>query len=86
MVLCQATNFLLITFCSHIGWWVCSVDLASNDEANENVIVNPNDTWVDQEKFVQNEVTKVLGGQGEKIEAVVNMAGKLSLKHFFLIF
>ena len=60
-------------------WWICSVDLRANDEADANVLVNPNDSWVDQEAFVKAEVTQRLGGADAKVDSVINMAGKKPL-------
>ena len=57
------------------SWWVCSVDLAANDAADANVIVNPADEWTKQEEHVCAEVAKAVG-EGDKLEAVINMAGK----------
>lgn len=55
------------------GWWVCSVDINANDEADANIIVNPNDTWLEQEKHV---CSNMLGTLAEdKVEAIINMAG-----------
>lgn len=53
--------------------WVGSIDLAANDEANANIVVNPADTWVDQGKVVAHKVAEVLGGS--KVDAVLCVAG-----------
>jgi len=55
------------------GWWVCSIDLAANDEADANVLVNPKDDWLVQELTVAEAVQKHLGGH--KLDSVLNMAG-----------
>lgn len=55
------------------GWWICSVDINANDEADVNVLVNPNDSWVDQEAAVCSSVAEKLSES--KVEAVINMAG-----------
>lgn len=65
---------VLVSHFKSKGWWVCSVDLAANEEANENVLVNPNDDWCTQENAVKTQVQKVLGGES-KVEAILNMAG-----------
>lgn len=58
------------------GWWVCSVDLAANDEADANVLVNPKDDWLTQETVVTDAVQKLLGDAGaKKLDSVLNMAG-----------
>jgi dihydropteridine reductase len=55
------------------GWWVCSVDINANDEADSNVLVNPDDTWTAQEAFVCKNVAEKLSDA--KVEAIINMAG-----------
>ncbi len=30
------------------GWWVCSVDIRANEEADENVLVDLKDDWFEQ--------------------------------------
>jgi len=55
------------------GWWVCSIDINANDEADTNILVNPNDTWLEQEKHV---CSTMIGTLAEsKVEAIINMAG-----------
>jgi len=55
------------------SWWVCSVDINPNDTADENVLVDPNLSWTDQEGFVCKSVAQHL--QENKVEAIINMAG-----------
>lgn len=55
------------------NWWVASIDMSSNDEAHENVIVKPSDSWVEQETEVISAVQKVLE-QG-KVDALICVAG-----------
>lgn len=55
------------------GWWVCSVDINANDEADANILVNPNDSWLEQERQVCDNVAETL--TGNKVEAIINMAG-----------
>ena len=56
------------------GWWVCSVDIKSNEEADINILVDPNTTWTEQEAFVAKNVAENL--DDNKVEAIINMAGK----------
>lgn len=49
------------------------MDLGANEEACENVLVNPKDDWTTQEAFVCGEVDKKVG-EG-KVDAILNMAG-----------
>uniref|UniRef100_A0A2I9LNX5 Dihydropteridine reductase n=1 Tax=Centruroides hentzi TaxID=88313 RepID=A0A2I9LNX5_9SCOR len=55
------------------NWWVGSIDLSANDEANENVVVKPSNNWTDQENEVVSGVEKMLNG--EKVDAVICVAG-----------
>jgi hypothetical protein len=54
------------------------VDLASNDSADANVIVDSSLDWGKQEELVCGEVDKIL--KGEKLEAILNMAGENTLE------
>ena len=45
------------------GWWICSIDLAGNDQADTNVLVNPNDSWIEQETKVCEAVAGLLVDQ-----------------------
>ena len=45
------------------GWWICSIDLAGNDQADTNVLVNPNDSWLEQETKVCEAVAGLLVDQ-----------------------
>jgi len=53
--------------------WVGSIDLAANDEASANIVVNSADTWVDQSKAVAEKVAEIL--EGNKVDAVLCVAG-----------
>jgi len=55
------------------NWWVTSVDLVANSEANENVVIKNTNEWTTQEKEVVDGVTDVL--DGNKVDAVVCVAG-----------
>ena len=55
------------------SWWVCSVDINPNDAANENVLVDPNLSWTEQESSVCKSIATLL--QDTKVEAIINMAG-----------
>jgi len=62
-----------VKFFKSKDWWVSSVDLVPNEEANANVLIKNTDSWTAQESEVVNEVDKVLGGG--KLDAVVCVAG-----------
>jgi len=55
------------------GFWVASVDLAANDQADANVLVSLADGWVEQEAAVCRGVEEAL--QGARVVAVINVAG-----------
>ena len=55
---------------------VISVDLHKNDEADENVLVNPKDDWMTQETVILEQVGKLIKSDG-KLDAILNMAGTL---------
>ncbi|GIY76220.1 hypothetical protein CDAR_401961 [Caerostris darwini] len=64
------------TIVSHFierNWWVGSIDMSSNGEAHANIIVKPNESWVDQESEVLSGVQDVL--EKEKIDALICVAG-----------
>ena len=52
---------------------MCSIDLAANDEADVNVLVNPKDEWLTQESVVTQAIQKYVGSQ--KVDSILNMAG-----------
>merc|ERR1711934_1161105 len=52
---------------------VCSVDINPNDAANENVLVDPNLSWTEQESSVCKSIATLL--QDTKVETIINMAG-----------
>ena len=53
--------------------WVGSIDFVANDDASANVIINPDDSWVDQGKAVADKIAEVL--EGSKLDAVLCVAG-----------
>ena len=59
------------------GWWICSIDINGNDQADNNVLVNPNDSWKDQEVSVSKAVADMLVEQ--KVDAIINMAGEFKI-------
>ena len=66
------------TLVSHFkknGWWICSVDiLEGNEEADVNVIVDPNTDWLSQEQHVTSFVEQHLPSE-QKLDSIINMAG-----------
>lgn len=64
---------VLVSHFKSKGWWVCSIDMGENSNADANVLVNPSDGWLEQESYVKDGVAQHLGQ--DKIDAVLNMAG-----------
>ncbi|XP_020504137.1 quinoid dihydropteridine reductase a [Labrus bergylta] len=55
------------------GWWVASIDMAANEEANENVIVKMSESFTEQAGQVTADVAQLLGEQ--KVDAILCVAG-----------
>lgn len=53
--------------------WVGSIDMAENDTADANIIVNRDANWIEQETTVLAKVEQELNG--EKLDAVICVAG-----------
>lgn len=47
--------------------------MAENESADSNIIVNRDETWVDQENIVLNQMNTILNG--EQLDAVICVAG-----------
>lgn len=54
-------------------WWVACVDMATNDQANANVVVNVSESFTDQANQVTSDVSDILGDQ--KVDAILCVAG-----------
>ncbi|TDH07377.1 hypothetical protein EPR50_G00105350 [Perca flavescens] len=55
------------------GWWVACIDMAANEEANENVIVKLGESFNEQAGQVTADVAQLLGEQ--KVDAILCVAG-----------
>ncbi|XP_051916529.1 quinoid dihydropteridine reductase a [Hippocampus zosterae] len=55
------------------GWWVANIDMAANEEANENIIVKLTDSFCEQAGQVTSDVAQLLGEQ--KVDAILCVAG-----------
>jgi len=53
--------------------WVCSIDLAANEDADANVIVSEMDDWEKQSTQVHQRVAEVLNN--DKVDGIFNVAG-----------
>lgn len=56
------------------SFWALSVDLAKNEEADSNIVVDRKANWAEQETQVLNEVGCAVG-EGNKLDAVLCVAG-----------
>ncbi|KAL7863600.1 hypothetical protein SRHO_G00125840 [Serrasalmus rhombeus] len=54
-------------------WWVASVDIVANEEANANVLVKICESFTEQAEQVTSDVARLLGDQ--KVDAILCMAG-----------
>uniref|UniRef100_A0A0N4V8A9 Dihydropteridine reductase n=1 Tax=Enterobius vermicularis TaxID=51028 RepID=A0A0N4V8A9_ENTVE len=52
---------------------VVSVDLKENESASENIVLQHNSSWLDQEKTVLESMAKIVGS--EKLDAILCVAG-----------
>ncbi|CAD7082378.1 unnamed protein product [Hermetia illucens] len=55
------------------NWWVGSIDLVANEQADVSFVVGRDGTWVDQETEVLSKVGEVLKDQ--KVDAIICVAG-----------
>ncbi|XP_041950050.1 dihydropteridine reductase [Alosa sapidissima] len=55
------------------NWWVACVDIAANDQADANVVVNTTESFTEQATQVTNDVSELLGEQ--KVDAILCVAG-----------
>ncbi|XP_026320863.1 dihydropteridine reductase [Hyposmocoma kahamanoa] len=55
------------------NWWVANVDLNPNENADVNITVPKDGSWIQQEQHVVNELGIAL--QGQKVNAVICVAG-----------
>uniref|UniRef100_A0A914KY28 Dihydropteridine reductase n=2 Tax=Meloidogyne TaxID=189290 RepID=A0A914KY28_MELIC len=63
----------LVDFFRSKNIWVLNVDMSESEAANSNVLVDPLQSWVEQEKNVLNGVESVLNG--DKLDAILCVAG-----------
>ncbi|KAL8564374.1 hypothetical protein ACOMHN_057396 [Nucella lapillus] len=55
------------------NYWVASIDLGPNEEADANIIVKPAESWTEQEDDVSKRVAETLGD--DKLDAIFCVAG-----------
>ncbi|XP_064603120.1 dihydropteridine reductase-like [Liolophura sinensis] len=68
-----ALGSTVVRFFKTRNYWVGSIDLAANDEANGNVIVKMTESWVQQEEQITQDVAEMIGDQ--KVDAILCVAG-----------
>uniref|UniRef100_A0A914UV06 Dihydropteridine reductase n=1 Tax=Plectus sambesii TaxID=2011161 RepID=A0A914UV06_9BILA len=68
-----ALGSAIVDFFKSKQWWTVSVDLASNDNADANVVVGPTDSWIEQSEKVTHGVAQVIGE--DKLDAIFCVAG-----------
>ncbi|KAK6635594.1 hypothetical protein RUM44_000848 [Polyplax serrata] len=68
-----ALGTVCVSYFKSKNWWVGSIDLKANDEADANVLVKPEESWGDQEKSVLTGVKNILNN--ERVDAVICVAG-----------
>ncbi|KAM3866971.1 quinoid dihydropteridine reductase a [Diretmus argenteus] len=55
------------------GWWVASIDITANEDANENVLVKMSESFTEHAGQVTADVAQLLGE--EKVDAILCVAG-----------
>ncbi|XP_022080565.1 dihydropteridine reductase-like isoform X2 [Acanthaster planci] len=68
-----ALGTVIVNYFKSKGWWVCSMDLVPNEEAQVNLVVDPAQSWTEQEVSIMGKVEETLSG--EKLDAILCVAG-----------
>ncbi|KAL5021481.1 hypothetical protein ScPMuIL_000636 [Solemya velum] len=68
-----ALGSTVVKFFKSKNYWVGSIDLTANEEADANVVVKPAESWTEQEVSIGTEVESLLGDN--KLDAVLCVAG-----------
>ncbi|XP_031847294.1 dihydropteridine reductase [Nomia melanderi] len=55
------------------NWWVGSIDMKQNDQADANVIVKSECSWQEQESDILQQITSILNG--DKVDGIICVAG-----------
>ncbi|XP_017879436.1 dihydropteridine reductase-like [Ceratina calcarata] len=55
------------------NWWVGSIDMKANAEADANIVVKPDCNWQEQETHILQEVKNIL--KEDKLDAIICVAG-----------
>lgn len=57
------------------NYWVVSVDLKENHEANANILVNSSQSLIEQEANIEEGLKPLLSSEDSKLDAILNVAG-----------
>ncbi|XP_019631845.1 PREDICTED: dihydropteridine reductase-like [Branchiostoma belcheri] len=68
-----ALGSVCVKYFKEKSWWVGSIDLVPNEEADANVVVQPCESWQEQTDAVLKGVDDSL--RGEKVDAILCVAG-----------
>ncbi|XP_065187670.1 dihydropteridine reductase-like [Sycon ciliatum] len=68
-----ALGSTIVSFLRSKNWWVVSVDLFANEEADSNVLVNPEASWTSQETEILEGLSTTLSDN--RLDAVLCVAG-----------
>lgn len=63
----------LVSYFKNKNYWIVSIDLKDNSNANENILVDANKNLVDQEVQIVDRLNTICGDQ--KFDAIFNVAG-----------
>jgi len=63
----------LVTNFKAAGWWVVNLDIKPSEAADQNVIVDTDHSWAQQEDAAKQSLSALL--EGDKLDAVLCMAG-----------
>ncbi|XP_077992594.1 dihydropteridine reductase-like [Glandiceps talaboti] len=63
----------IVNYFKNKNWWVASIDLFPNEDADANIVLSITESWLKQEEQVTANVEDTL--KGEKVDAVLCVAG-----------
>ncbi|XP_060575835.1 dihydropteridine reductase-like isoform X2 [Ruditapes philippinarum] len=68
-----ALGSVIVNYFKKENYWVGSIDLVPNEQADGNVIVKPNESWTEQHESITQNVETLLGEN--KVDAILCVAG-----------
>jgi len=57
------------------NYWVASIDLKENPSASTNIIIDPNQSLVEQQKSIESHLSPLIASDESKLDAILNVAG-----------